>query len=58
MKTPTNEKPLQLELETLRDITGGLFPTTLGPLTATLRTATVATKTMPQGPNAETKLEA
>lgn len=51
------DRPLTLSLETLREISGG-FPSTFGPLTATLRTATIATRTMPQGPNAETKLEA
>jgi hypothetical protein len=51
------EKVLTLDLETLREISGG-FPTTLGPLSATLRTATIATRTLPQGPNGETKLEA
>ena len=51
------DRPLTLDLETLRDISGG-FPTTLGPFTATLRTATVATRTMPGGPNTKTELEA
>jgi hypothetical protein len=49
-------KPLVLEREVLRDITGG-FPTTFGPFTATLRTGSIATQTM-SGPNKETKLEA
>ena len=57
MKRNTQDKPLELKLETLRDITGG-FGGTFGPLTVTLRTATVATQTMPQGPNTKTELEA
>lgn len=55
MKKPAaSEKLLTLNVEILRDITGGFgFPTALGPLTATLRTATVATRTMPHKPTQE-----
>jgi len=41
MKNADPKKLLQLNPETLRQINGG-FPSTLGPFTATLRTATVA----------------
>ena len=52
MKNANPKKLLQLNPETLRQITGG-FPGTFGPATATLRTATVAGCDTTRPPNTQ-----